>query len=154
MEVGIDSFAAAYDEASLAVSAAERVRDLLEQITYADQVGLDVFGIGEHHRKDYLDSAPAVLLGAAAVRTQRIRMTAVLTHPIQYYAPWFRRIHEQAPDLARVAGLPLGQGPLRDPGRNVILVRKNCVCHRQNYILPRGSRPLGRHDGVGLRDRS
>jgi probable LLM family oxidoreductase len=52
---------------------------LIEQIEYADQVGLDVFGIGEHHRKDYLDSAPAVLLGAAAARTQRIRLTSAVT---------------------------------------------------------------------------
>jgi len=79
MEIGIDSFAAAYDDASLAVSASDRVRNLIEQIEYADQVGLDVFGIGEHHRQDYLDSAPAVLLGAAAARTQRIRLTSAVT---------------------------------------------------------------------------
>jgi len=48
IEVGIDSFAAAYDEASLAVSPSQRLRDLVEQIEHADQVGLDVFGIGEH----------------------------------------------------------------------------------------------------------
>src|SRR5207253_10443962 len=68
-----------YDEASLAVSPSQRLRDLVEQIEYADQVGLDVFGIGEHHRKDYLDSAPAVILGAAAARTQRIRLTSAVT---------------------------------------------------------------------------
>ena len=79
MEIGIDSFAAAYDDASLAVSASDQVRNLIEQIEYADQVGLDVFGIGEHHRQDYLDSAPAVLLGAAAARTQRIRLTSAVT---------------------------------------------------------------------------
>src|SRR5437660_2670135 len=65
MQIGIDSFAAAYDDASLAVSASDRLRNLVEQIEFADQVGLDVFGIGEHHRRDYLDSAPAVILGAA-----------------------------------------------------------------------------------------
>src|ERR1700736_3228996 len=79
MQIGIDSFAAAYDDTSLAVSASERVRNLIEQIEYADQVGLDSFGIGEHHRKEYLDSAPAVLLGAAAARTQRIRLTSAVT---------------------------------------------------------------------------
>jgi probable LLM family oxidoreductase len=79
MQIGIDSFAAAYDDASLAVSASDRLRNLVEQIEYADQVGLDVFGIGEHHRRDYLDSAPAVILGAAAARTQRIRLTSAVT---------------------------------------------------------------------------
>src|SRR6266576_1287735 len=79
IQVGIDSFAAAYDEASLAVSTSDRVRNLVEQIEHADQVGLDVFGIGEHHRRDYLDSAPAVILGAAAARTHRIRFTSAIT---------------------------------------------------------------------------
>jgi len=79
MQIGIDSFAAAYDDASLAVSASERLRNLVEQIEHADQVGLDVFGIGEHHRREYLDSAPAVTLGAAAARTQRIRLTSAVT---------------------------------------------------------------------------
>jgi alkanesulfonate monooxygenase SsuD/methylene tetrahydromethanopterin reductase-like flavin-dependent oxidoreductase (luciferase family) len=79
MQIGIDSFAAAYDHASLAVSASDRLRNLVEQIEHADQVGLDVFGIGEHHRQEYLDSAPAVILGAAAARTQRIRLTSAVT---------------------------------------------------------------------------
>src|SRR3989441_10891178 len=79
MQIGIDSFAAAYDDASLAVSASDRLRNLVEQIEFADQVGLDVFGIGEHHRRDYLDSAPAVILGAAAARTHRIRLTSAVT---------------------------------------------------------------------------
>jgi probable LLM family oxidoreductase len=79
MQIGIDSFAAAYNDASLAVSASDRLRNLVEQIEYADQVGLDVFGIGEHHRREYLDSAPAVILGAAAARTQRIRLTSAVT---------------------------------------------------------------------------
>jgi probable LLM family oxidoreductase len=79
MQIGIDSFAAAYDDASLAVSASDRLRNLVEQIEYADQVGLDVFGIGEHHRREYLDSAPAVILGAAAARTRRIRLTSAVT---------------------------------------------------------------------------
>jgi len=79
MQIGIDSFAAAYDDASLAVSASDRLRNLVEQIEFADQVGLDVFGIGEHHRRDYLDSAPVVILGAAAARTHRIRLTSAVT---------------------------------------------------------------------------
>jgi len=79
MEIGIDSFAAAYTDTSLAVSPSNRLRDLVEEIEHADQVGLDVFGIGEHHRRDYLDSAPAVILGAAAARTSRIRLTSAVT---------------------------------------------------------------------------
>ncbi len=78
MQIGIDSFAAAYDDASLAVSASDRVRQLVEQIELADQVGLDAFGIGEHQRKEYLDSAPAMILAAAAARTNRIRLTSAV----------------------------------------------------------------------------
>ena len=78
MQIGIDSFAAAYDDSSLAVSPSDRLRELVEQIEHADQVGLDVFGIGEHHRKEYLDSAPAIILGAAAARTRRIRLTSAV----------------------------------------------------------------------------
>jgi len=79
VQVGIDSFAAAYLEASRAVSPSDRVRELVEEIEQADQVGLDVFGIGEHHRKDYLDSAPPLILAAAAARTRRIRLTSAVT---------------------------------------------------------------------------
>jgi probable LLM family oxidoreductase len=79
MQIGIDSFAAAYDESSRAVSPSERLRNLVEQIEHADQVGLDVFGIGEHHRQEYLDAAPAVILAAAAARTRRIRLTSAVT---------------------------------------------------------------------------
>src|SRR5438093_1406096 len=78
MEVGVDSFAAALTETSIAVSQADRMRDLLEEIEHADQVGLDVFGVGEHHRKEFLDSAPAVILAAAAARTTRIRLTSAV----------------------------------------------------------------------------
>jgi probable LLM family oxidoreductase len=78
MEIGIDSFAAAYDDASLAISPADRIRELIEQIEHADQVGLDSFGVGEHHRKDYLDSAPAMILAGAATRTSRIRLTSAV----------------------------------------------------------------------------
>jgi probable LLM family oxidoreductase len=78
MQVGIDSFAA-FDDAGLPVSPSERLRRLVEQIEYADQIGLDVFGIGEHHRREFLDSAPAVILAAAAARTQRIRLNSAVT---------------------------------------------------------------------------
>jgi probable LLM family oxidoreductase len=79
VEIGIDSFAAAHTESSRELSAAERLRNLIEQIEHADQVGLDVFGIGEHHRKDFLDSAPAVILAGAATRTNSIRLTSAVT---------------------------------------------------------------------------
>ena len=79
IQVGIDSFAAAFDNSSLAVSTSERLRNLVEQIELADQVGLDVFGVGEHHRREFLDSAPSVILAAAAARTQSIRLTSAVT---------------------------------------------------------------------------
>jgi alkanesulfonate monooxygenase SsuD/methylene tetrahydromethanopterin reductase-like flavin-dependent oxidoreductase (luciferase family) len=79
MQVGIDSFAAAHDDTILSVSPSKRLRELVEQIERADQLGLDVFGVGEHHRREFLDSAPAVILGAAAARTQRIRLTSAVT---------------------------------------------------------------------------
>jgi probable LLM family oxidoreductase len=80
MQIGIDSFAAiASDPTAAGVSAAERLGNLVEEIVLADQVGLDVFGIGEHHRGEFLDSAPAVILAAAASRTQRITLTSAVT---------------------------------------------------------------------------
>src|SRR5678809_259377 len=78
MQVGIDSFAA-FDDAGLQISPSERLRNLVEQIEHADQVGLDSFGVGEHHRREFLDSAPPVILGAAAARTHRIRLTSAVT---------------------------------------------------------------------------
>lgn len=78
MQVGIDSFAA-WDNTSLSLNPSERLRKLVEQIEFADKVGLDLFGIGEHHRKEFLDSAPTVILGAAAVHTRRIRLTSAVT---------------------------------------------------------------------------
>jgi probable LLM family oxidoreductase len=79
MELGIDSFAAAFTPDSRAVASADRLSDLIEQIVRADQAGLDSFGIGEHHRSEFLDSAPAVILGAAAARTERIRLTSAVS---------------------------------------------------------------------------
>lgn len=79
MEVGIDSFVTAYTESTQAVSSADRIRDLLEEIEQADRVGLDSFGIGEHHKKEFLDSAPPVILAAAAARTRQIRLTSAVS---------------------------------------------------------------------------
>jgi alkanesulfonate monooxygenase SsuD/methylene tetrahydromethanopterin reductase-like flavin-dependent oxidoreductase (luciferase family) len=80
MQIGIDSFVAAtVDAAGRAVDPARHLSELLEAITLADEVGLDVFGIGEHHRREFLDSAPTVILAAAAARTRRIRLTSAVT---------------------------------------------------------------------------
>src|SRR5205809_5515774 len=79
MEVGIDSFAAMFSgNTSKYIEDADAMAQLLERIEYADKAGLDVFGIGEHHRKGFLDSAPAVILAAAAARTNRIRLTSAV----------------------------------------------------------------------------
>ncbi|MBB5058197.1 putative LLM family oxidoreductase [Granulicella aggregans] len=79
MQIGIDSFAAVISEpGGVAMSAGQRIANLLEEIEMADQVGLDTFGIGEHHREEFLDSAPVVLLAAAA-RTKRITLTSAVT---------------------------------------------------------------------------
>ncbi len=81
MEIGIDSFAAV-DVRQGKPTAQDRVlavEELLERIVYADQVGLDVFGIGEHHREEFLDAAPHVLLAAAAAQTKSIKLTSAVT---------------------------------------------------------------------------
>jgi probable LLM family oxidoreductase len=81
MHLGIDSFAAAISDPAtrLTLTPADRLHHLLDEITLADQVGLDVFGIGEHHRAEFLDSAPVVILAAAATRTKNIRLTSAVT---------------------------------------------------------------------------
>jgi probable LLM family oxidoreductase len=81
MEIGIDSFAAAISgsETGTAGNNVTSLANLLERIEHADKVGLDVFGIGEHHRKEFLDSAPVVILAAAAGRTKNIRLTSAVT---------------------------------------------------------------------------
>src|SRR4051795_4456742 len=75
MELGTYTFA----ELTPGASPAQRLRDLLEEAELADQVGLDVFGVGEHHRPDFAVSAPAVVLAAAAERTTRIRLSSAVS---------------------------------------------------------------------------
>lgn len=80
MELGLYTFAdVAVDRAGSGAAPAERLRNLLEEIELADQVGLDVFGVGEHHRPDYAVSTPAVVLAAASQRTRNIRLTSAVT---------------------------------------------------------------------------
>src|SRR4051812_8521009 len=75
MEIGLYTFA----ELHPGTSPAQRMRDLVEEMVLADQVGLDVFGVGEHHRPDFAVSAPAVALAAGAARTERIRLTSAVS---------------------------------------------------------------------------
>lgn len=81
MEIGIDSFAAILPDPATGrlPSPTVRMAELIEEVELADRVGLDVFGIGEHHRGEFLDSAPTVILAAAAARTSRIRLTSAVT---------------------------------------------------------------------------
>ena len=79
--IGIDNFVAAgFDPATgQRIAPADRMQQLLEEIVLADEVGLDTFGIGEHHRPDFLDAAPAIILAAAAARTKRIGLNSAVT---------------------------------------------------------------------------
>ena len=81
MEIGIDSFASnmGSDGTAITTNRVQVIQELLERIEQADKSGLHVFGIGEHHRKEFLDSAPTILLSAAAARTKRIRLTSAVT---------------------------------------------------------------------------
>jgi probable LLM family oxidoreductase len=81
MQIGIDSFGAVISDPAtgLSLGPVQRMQNLLEEIELADQVGLDVFGIGEHHRAEFLDSAPAIILSAAASRTKNIRLSSAVT---------------------------------------------------------------------------
>ena len=80
MEIGIYTFAERTPDASgHLVSAEQRLADLMEEMELADQVGLDVFGVGEHHRPDFVVSSPAVVLAAGAMRTKRIRLTSAVS---------------------------------------------------------------------------
>ena len=77
MDIGIDSFAAAPRQGE--ISHARAINELIERIEFSDKMGLDVFGIGEHYRKEFLDSASSMILAAAASRTERIRLTSAVT---------------------------------------------------------------------------
>src|SRR5512135_3008017 len=81
MELGLYSFAETTPDPATGhtVSPEQRLRDLLEEIELAEQVGLEVYGVGEHHRPDFAVSAPAVVLAAAAERTSRIRLTSAVS---------------------------------------------------------------------------
>jgi len=80
MELGIDSFAAMFSgDNKSGIDDATAIAQLIERMEHAEISGLDIFGIGEHHRKGFLDSAPALILTAAAARTQRIRLTSAVT---------------------------------------------------------------------------
>ncbi len=81
MEIGIDSFAAVLPESGSGgwSSPQDRMSALIDEVEIADRAGLDIFGIGEHHRKEFLDAAPAVILAAAAARTRNIRLTSAVT---------------------------------------------------------------------------
>lgn len=76
MEIGIDSFAASPQKN---INSSKAINELLQRIEYADKVGLDSFGIGEHYRKEFLDSAPTMILAAAASRTKNIRLSSAVT---------------------------------------------------------------------------
>ena len=79
MEIGLYTFGELTPEtAGGRITPDQRMRDLLEEIELADRIGLDVFGVGEHHRPDFIVSAPAVVLAAAAARTSRIRLTSAV----------------------------------------------------------------------------
>ena len=79
IEVGIDSFATTFDDVRQNGTPSDRLQNLIRLVEHADKVGLDIFGIGEHHRRDFLDSAPSIILAAAAARTSRIRLTSAVT---------------------------------------------------------------------------
>ncbi|WP_096201605.1 LLM class flavin-dependent oxidoreductase [Bacillus sp. FJAT-45350] len=81
MEIGLSTFVETTPDPKTGevISHAKRIRDVVEEIVLADKVGLDVFGVGEHHREDFAASAPAVILAAAAAQTKKIRLTSAVT---------------------------------------------------------------------------
>lgn len=81
MDIGVHSFAGIFTDAATGSrpAPADRMAALLDEIEHAERVGLDFFGIGEHHREEFLDSSPATILAAAAARTSRIRLTSAVT---------------------------------------------------------------------------
>ena len=111
MELGVYTFA----ELTSGLGPEQRLRNLIEEIELADEVGLDVFGVGEHHRPDFAVSSPATVLAAAAVRTKRIRLTSAVNvlssdDPIRV----FQQFATRRPPLGR---------PRRDHGRTRLLHR-------------------------------
>jgi hypothetical protein len=103
VELGIATFA----DLSSGVSPAQRMRDLIEEAVLAEQLGLDVFALGEHHRPDFLISSPPVALAAIAARTERIRVSSAVTvlsseDPV--------RVFEQFAELVTVVLSDLGDG--------------------------------------------
>src|SRR3954464_4089191 len=102
MELGVATFA----DLSSGISPEQRMRNLMEEVRLADQLGLDVFAIGEHHREDFLVSSPAIPLAAAAVTTERVRLSRPVT--VRSSADpllWFR-------DFAEVARLSGGRAEI------------------------------------------
>ncbi len=81
MQIGIDSFAAVVSDPATGTTLAPEIRlnNLIEEIVLADQAGVETFGVGEHHRPEFLDSAPAIILAAAATRTKHIKLTTAVT---------------------------------------------------------------------------
>jgi probable LLM family oxidoreductase len=81
VEIGISTFVETTPDVQTGevISHAQRLREVVEEIVLADKVGLDVFGVGEHHRKDFASSSPAVVMAAAASQTKRIRLTSAVT---------------------------------------------------------------------------
>src|SRR5690606_13362754 len=108
MELGITTFAETYPDPRTGetISHAERLRQVVAEAELTEEVGLDVYGVGEHHRPDFASSAPAVVLAAIAGRTERIRLTPAVTilssdDPV--------RVFQQ---LATLAGVPAGRAGL------------------------------------------
>ena len=81
MQIGIDSFVENTPDpvTGAAISPSDSMKNQLDEIVRADELGLDVFGIGEHHRHEYVSSAPAIILAAAAARTSRILLISAVT---------------------------------------------------------------------------
>ena len=86
MEIGIDSFAkkTQTNEGGTIADNALAMKELIDRIVHADKVGLDVFGIGEHHREEFLDSAAHNILSAAAARTENIKLTSAVAVLVQW----------------------------------------------------------------------
>lgn len=81
MDIGLHSFAASTSDpaSNIAISPSDRLTNLIEKAEIADRVGIDVFAVGEHHRQEFLESAPAIVLAAIAARTTDIRLTSAVT---------------------------------------------------------------------------